>query len=243
MSSTGPAQSARSVFLEGVREIAVLIPGIIPFGLVAGIAAIDCGMTALQAFSSSLLIFAGASQLVAYELIGKGAPLALVVLAALTVNLRFLLYSTALSPYMARLPLWQRAINAQIMTDQAYAFGYRRFTEFAGKPHPHAYYLGAALPLLATWLSSTLAGILLGSGLPDYLELEFAVPLCFIAILVPAVKGRASLAAALVGGSVAILLGFLPWKISLLLGALCGILAGVLVRSLQPLQSAGGSDD
>lgn len=228
-----PSQTQRSVFLEGVREISVLIPGIFPFGMVVGIAALEAGLSPLQAFMGSLVIFAGASQLVAYELIGSAAPLLLVVLAALTVNLRFLLYSASLAPYMRNLPLGLRAFCAHIMTDQAYVFGYRRYVEFPDRPHPQAYYLGAALPLLATWLSSTLAGILLGRGLPDYLELEFAVPLCFIAILVPAVKDRASLGAALVGGVVAILLGGLPWKLSLLLGALCGISAGVLLRGRQ----------
>ena len=223
--------TARSAFLEGAREISVLVPGIFPFGMVAGISAMQAGLTPLQAFGGSLFIFAGASQLVAYELIGNAAPVLLIVLAALTVNLRFLLYSTALAPLMAPLPLRLRALCAYIMTDQAYAFGYRRWTEHPERPFPQAYYMGAALPLLATWLSSTVAGILLGSGVPDEWGLQFAVPLCFIAILVPAVKDRATLAAALVGGSVAILLGGLPWKLSLLIGALCGIIAGVLLSA------------
>ncbi|MCB1217412.1 AzlC family ABC transporter permease [bacterium] len=220
--------TARSTFLEGAREIAVLIPGIIPFGMVAGIAALRAGLSPLQAMAGSLCIFAGASQLVAYELIGNAAPVLLVVLAALTVNLRFLLYSTALAPMLSALPLRLRVAAAHIMTDQAYVFGYRRWSQQPQLPHAQAYYFGAALPLLASWLSATLAGVLLGSGVPQEWGLEFAVPLCFIAILVPAVKDRPSLLAAVTGGSIAILLGGLPWKLSLLLGALGGILAGVL---------------
>ncbi len=230
MSSPARPETARSTFLEGVRDISVLIPGVIPFGMVAGIAALQAGLSPLQAFCGSLCIFAGASQLVAYELIGNAAPLALVVIGALTVNLRFLLYSTSLAPHMQGLSQLRRALNAYIMTDQAYAFGIRRYTEFPERPYAESYYLGAALPLLATWLLSTLTGILLGSGVPAEWGLEFAIPLCFIAILVPAVKDRPGLLAALTGGSVAILAGGLPWKLSLIIGALCGILAGVLAR-------------
>ena len=168
-------ENPRQVFLEGAKDISVLIPGVIPFGMVAGIAAASAGMDSIQAISGSLLIFAGASQLVAYELVLQGAPAAIIVLAALTVNLRFLLYSTALSPHMRPLTLRKRAINAYLMTDQAYAFGYRRYTDHATKPHPHVYYLGTALPLFVTWQLSTIAGIVVGSGLPDYLGLDFAV--------------------------------------------------------------------
>ena len=230
LTATAAMASPRQVFLEGVKDISVLIPGIIPFGMVAGIAAVSAGMDSIQAISASLLIFAGASQLVASGLMQQGAPVAIIVLAALTVNLRFLLYSTALAPHMRPLTPLTRAINAYLMTDQAYAFGYRRYAERAPQRHPHHYYLGTALPLFVTWQLSTIAGILLGSGIPDYWGLDFAVPLCFIALLVPTVKDRPSLLAAITGGGIAILAGGLPWKLSLVLGAICGIAVAVISR-------------
>jgi 4-azaleucine resistance transporter AzlC len=198
--------------------------------MVAGIAAISAGMDSIQAISASLLIFAGASQLVAYGLMQQGAPVAIIVLAALTVNLRFLLYSAALAPHMRPLTLLKRAINAYLMTDQAYAFAQRRYAEHATQRYPHHYYLGTALPLFVTWQLSTIAGVLLGSGIPDSWGLDFAVPLCFIALLVPTVKDRPSLLAAITGGGIAVLAGGLPWKLSIVIGAICGIAAAVISK-------------
>ena len=213
-----------------MKDISVLIPGVIPFGMVAGIAAVSAGMDSIQAISASLLIFAGASQLVAYGLMQQGAPVAIIVLAALTVNLRFLLYSAALAPHMRPLTLLKRAINAYLMTDQAYAFAQRRYAEHATQRYPHHYYLGTALPLFVTWQLSTIAGVLLGSGIPDSWGLDFAVPLCFIALLVPTVKDRPSLLAAITGGGIAVLAGGLPWKLSIVLGAICGIAAAAISK-------------
>ena len=213
-----------------MKDISVLIPGIIPFGMVAGIAAVSAGMDSIQAISASLLIFAGASQLVAYGLMQQGAPVAIIVLAALTVNLRVLLYSAALAPHMRPLTLLKRAINAYLMTDQAYAFAQRRYAEHATQRYPHHYYLGTALPLFVTWQLSTIAGVLLGSGIPDSWGLDFAVPLCFIALLVPTVKDRPSLLAAITGGGIAVLAGGLPWKLSIVLGAICGIAAAAISK-------------
>jgi predicted branched-subunit amino acid permease len=92
------------------------------------------------------------------------------------------------------------------------------------------YYLGAAASLWIVWQVGTVVGVAVGAGVPDALGLTFAVPLVFLALLVPAMKNRPTTAAGLVGGTVAVAAAGLPLNLGLLAGAICGIGAGLLVE-------------
>jgi len=90
--------------------------------------------------------------------------------------------------------------------------------------------LGAGLCLWTGWQVSTAAGVLLGEALPEAWkrDLGFALPLTFIAIVVPMIRSRAALAAAVVAGAVALLSGGWDYQLGLLAAALAGIAAGWL---------------
>jgi 4-azaleucine resistance transporter AzlC len=200
--------------------------GILPFGLVVGVVAVDAGYGALEALGLSVAIFAGASQLAAIDLLARGAPLAVIVLTVFVINLRFAMYSASLAPHLADLPRWQRALGAYGLTDQAYAVSIVRFQEPAPLPYRFGYYLGASLSLWLPWQLATVVGALLGDTLPDALPLDFAVPLMFLALLVPAVRDRPTVVAALTSGTFATVAYELPWNVGMLLAAFVGIGAG-----------------
>ncbi len=224
-------QGRRDSFLEGARAVAPVLLGVIPFGLVAGATAVDVGLSGLQAVGLSVLVFAGASQLAAIELLGGDAPLAVVVATALVINLRMLMYSASIAPYFQEIATRWRAVLAYLLTDQAYALSVTRF----GDDRPvrrRWYYLGAALLLWGVWQVCTVLGVLVGARVPDSLPLGFAVPLTFLALLVPAVTDRASAAAAAVGGTGAVVGAGLPLNLGLIAGAVVGILAGLAVESV-----------
>lgn len=216
----------RQAFVSGVRAVAPIMLGIVPFGLIAGAAAVAAGLTLLDAIGLSMVVFAGASQLAAIGLLGDGAPLAIVVATVLVINLRLVMYSASLAPELLEEPRRWKLLEAYLLTDQAYALAVTRFAEGIPDADRRWYYLGAASPLWAVWQVCTVVGAVVGARVPEWLPLEFAVPLTFLALLVPAIEDRATGLAALAGGGVATLGAGLPLNAGLLLGAVLGILAG-----------------
>ena len=212
--------------LAGVRDVSPLMLGIVPFALVAGIAAVDAGLGLAEAIGMSVIVFAGASQLAALDLLGENAPLAVVVGTAVVINLRMLMYSASIAPYFSDYGRRLRAGLAYLLTDQAYALSVAEFDENPDRSR-WRYYLGAAASLWIVWQVGTVAGVVIGTGVPDALGLTFAVPLVFLALLVPAMKDRPSTAAGVAGGAVAVLAAGLPLNLGLLVGALSGVAVGL----------------
>ena len=227
--------SRRDVFIAGMQGIAPILVGVVPFSIITGVAAIETGLTPGQAMAMSMIVYAGASQLAALQLIGIGASSLVVILTAIIINLRFIMYSASLAQYLPRLPGRWKWPTAYILTDQAYAVAVSRYNsqpgEWLGEAHRHWYFLGAAGIMWVSWQFGTLLGIFLGTQVPPELSLDFAIPLSFISLLIPALKNRASITAAIVAGVVVLAAGGLPYNLSLMAAALCGIGSGVLVES------------
>ena len=215
--------------LAGVRDVSPLLLGIAPFALVAGIAAVDAGLGLAEAVGMSVIVFAGASQLAALELLGENAPLAVVVGTAVVINLRMLMYSASIAPHFAEYGRRLRAGLAYLLTDQAYALSVAEFDEDPDRSR-WCYYLGAAASLWVVWQIGTVAGVVLGAGVPDAWGLTFAVPLVFLALLVPAMKDRPTTVAGVAGGAVAVVAAGLPLNLGLLVGALSGVAAGLVTE-------------
>lgn len=214
---------------RGVRDTLPLLLGVIPFGLVAGIAAVNAGLGLQHAIGFSVIVFAGASQLAAIELLGENSPLAVVVVTAVVINLRMTMYSASIAPHLRDQSARWKALMAYVLTDQAYALSIARYRGSADVDR-RWYYLAVAFTLWVVWQVTTIAGVLLGSGVPDAWGLEFAVPLVFLALLVPAMEDRPTIVAGLAGGAIAVIAGGLPLNLGLLVGATVGIASGVLVE-------------
>src|SRR3954468_800316 len=95
----------RSAYAEGARAALPVLLGIVPFGVITGVAMVASGITPLAAMAMSVFVFAGASMVASAQLLSQGTPALLVVLAALFINLRFMMYSASLRPYFIHLPL------------------------------------------------------------------------------------------------------------------------------------------
>jgi 4-azaleucine resistance transporter AzlC len=219
----------RRDLVAGARDAVPVVLGVVPFALVAGYAAVEAGLSTAAAVGASVVVFAGASQLAAYELLGSDAPLAVVVLTAVVINLRMMMYSASLAPHLRDVGRRARAGAAYFLTDQAFALSVSRYREETGTDRL-AYYLGAAVLLWLCWQVGTVAGVALGTGVPPEWGLEFAAPLVFLALLVPALEDRPSVAAAVVAGAVALVGADAPLNVGLLLGATAGIATGLLVE-------------
>jgi len=220
----------RSAFRQGVRDVTPLLLGIIPFGFIAGIATVNAGLGLPEAVGLSAIVFAGAAQLAALDLIGRDAPLAIVVVTAVVINLRMLMYSASLAPHLQHLSSRTKAAVAYLLTDQAYALAIARYRT-AESTRSIAYYFGVAATLWVVWQLTTVAGVVLGTSVPESLGLEFAVPLVFLALLIPAMEDGPTTVAGLLGGTVAVATAGLPLNLGLLVGATAGILAGLLTEA------------
>ena len=131
-------------------------------------------------------------------------PSCWVLVTALAVNARFLLYSAALAPLLAGTSVARRGLVAYLLTDQAYALTVvRGRTSTDDAAALSRYFLGAGATLWVVWVVATAVGALGGASVPDDVDVGFAVPLMFLALLVPSVRDRAGLVAALVGGGAA----------------------------------------
>ena len=224
--------SPRQEFLAGSRDIAPMLIGTIPFGFVAGVAAIAAGMSALEGMALSALSFSGIAQLIVSQLIAAKSPLVVTIAAAGVVSLRFAMYSAAIAPHLAHLDRRWRAGLAFLMTDQSFAMTMKRYSDADAKRNAHWFFLGTALTLYLSWQAAVAVGMLLGAQVPAAWSLDFAVVLCFIALLVPVVKTRANLAAALVAAAVALAAAGLPYRLALVVASITGIGAGLVVELL-----------
>lgn len=229
------ATTVKSSYFAGIRDGApfILVAG--PFALLFGVLATEAGLTLAQAMGFSVVVIAGAAQFAAVQMMVDDAAIALVLLAALAVNLRMAMYSAALVPYLGAAPLWQRAVVSYVNFDQCYIASAARYE---ARPEMTvaqrvAFFLGVATPLAPLWITMTAVGALVGSAIPPEYALDFALPITFLAMVAPMLRTLAHVAAALTSMIVGLALVWLPSGTGLLIAAGCAMAVGVLVELWQ----------
>ena len=227
------ANTRRQEFWSGVRDEAPILLGVAPFGLLFGALAISAHLSSLAAQAMSSIIFAGSAQFIAAQLVGTGSSGLVILMVVFVVNLRHALYSASVAPHVRQLGTGWKLLLAYLLTDEAYAVTITHYNREGDSPDRHWYFLGAGLTLWSAWQASTAVGIFIGAQIPASWPLSFVLPLTFIALVVPAIKDRAGVAAALVAGLVGLLAFNFPYKTGLLLAALVGIITGLVIEGRQ----------
>jgi 4-azaleucine resistance transporter AzlC len=217
--------------MAGAKAELPILLGVSPFGLIYGVLALSAGLPAALAFAMSSVVFAGSAQFVGAQLIGSGAPAVVILSTTFIVNLRHALYGASVAPHLKPLSLGWKCLLAYLLTDEVYAVAITRFAREtasgSGSPHRHWYFLGAGVAQWTAWQASTVVGIALGAQIPPGWGLDFTVALTFIALVVPAITDRPSLAAALSAGIVALLAAGWPYNLGLIVAAITGISVGL----------------
>ena len=220
-------------FLGGIRAEMPILLGVIPFGMIVGLLAMEAGLTPAAAQAMSFIVFAGSAQFISTQLFATGAPGLVIVFTIAIVNLRHALYSASLLPHVRHLPQRWRVPLAFWLTDESFAVVHRHYLLDKGAlEHKHWYFLGSCLAMYSVWFVCTLVGVLLGQALPGLADwgLDFAMVATFIGIVVPLLRNRPMIIAALVAGGTAVLAHGLPYQLGLMLAALLGVVAGVLAE-------------
>lgn len=230
----------RKFFWAGVRAEIPLLIGVFPFGMIYGALAMDAGLSTAAAQMMSSMVFAGSAQFITTQLVKESAPGFVIVLTIAVVNLRHMLYSASLAPYLASVSTRWKTLLSYLLTDEAYAPSIIHYEKDGVKPFSHWFLLGAGVALWTNWQISTALGIFLGAAIPDSWSLDFALPLTFIAMVVPVLKNRPTIAAALSAGLVALAAYSLPYKLGLILAALVGIVVGTVIESKTKIEPEDG---
>jgi predicted branched-subunit amino acid permease len=222
------APADRSPFLSGLLAITPILIGVFPFGVIAGIAAVEAGLGSIQAYAVSPIVFAGASQLAMMDLIGRDAAPVVIIATALVINARMAMYSAGLAPTFRALSPLRKAYGSFVLTDQGFVVTVARFDHVDESLQDRfAFYMGASLGMWSTWQIASIIGVVVGAGVPPSWSLDFAIPLVFMALLFPAIKDRGTTIAAVVGAVAAVAFAGFPLHLGLLAAAGVAIAAGV----------------
>ncbi|MEL6482792.1 MAG: AzlC family ABC transporter permease [Pseudomonadota bacterium] len=222
----------RRGFVAGLWASVPVYMAVIPFGVIFGTIAVEAGFSLWETMAYTIIVTAGASQLAALSVLEEGGPVLVAILTGAVVNLRMAMYSAALAVHWQGTAMLWRVPAAFFLHDQAFAVSMARY---ARKDEPLAdrlgFYFGVGVSTTSVWILSTLAGALIGSGLPDSWGLEFAVPACFLAITAPLIRGTANVAAAGTAAVLAVLLAGLPHGFGLIIASGAGIAVGMSVAA------------
>lgn len=224
--------TTESAYWKGVRDGAPFILVVAPFALLFGVVSTETGLNVWETLAFSVVVIAGAAQFTALQLMQENAPTVIVLASALAVNLRMAMYSASLTPHLGATPIWQRALAAYVMVDQSYAcsiLAYERNQQWT-PAQKMALYFGAVTPVIPVWYAMTVVGALIGSAMPAGLALDFAVPITFIAMIAPALRTVAHIAAALASVILALLFAFVPFNLGLIIAGIGGMMVGAQVE-------------
>jgi 4-azaleucine resistance transporter AzlC len=230
-------------FMSGVRDTVPLLLGALPFGLIYGAVASASGLSTMTSMAMSVLVFAGASQFIAVGLVTAQAPVAIIVLTTLIVNLRHMLYSATLLPYLKGLPQRWRIPLAFWLTDETFAVTVHRFQKNDSSTFKHWYQLGSSIAMYLNWQFWCFLGVALGSRIPDAQSwgLDVAMPITFIAMTIPFVKTAPMAVCVLTAGAAALLTVGMPYKLGIVVSAVAGIVSGAMMQRINRQKRAARS--
>ncbi len=226
-------------FINGIIRTFPLLLGAFPFGMIYGALGVSAGLSQGAVMGMSAIVFAGSSQFIAVGLLTAGAPILIIVLTTLVVNLRHMLYSMTLLPYLKKLPHGWRAMLAFWLTDETFAVTVLRYQEPDEAPYKHWFQLGSSLAMYLNWQLWSFVGMLLGERIPDASSwgLDVAMPLTFIGMIIPFVKDSPALLCVLTAGAVSLLTIGFPYKLGIFAAALAGIAVGLLAERVKGQKS------
>ena len=223
---------ARVAFTSGLRDTLLVLPSYLPFGLVCGVASVNAGLTTGASLALPALVYGGSSQAVVLQFLQGNASLWVAILSGCVVNLRMAVYSAAMASKVRHLSKPRRMLVAAFLVDNTFAFMQERERTHPHDQHIIAYYAGVSTMFWSFWLLFCAVGVFAGNFVPVSWQLDFAIPLSFIAIAGASIRNVPMAAAALVGGLASVLLFSLPLKLGLIAACLAGLVAGLLVQKM-----------
>lgn len=215
---------------DALRDVGVVSSGVAPFGISLGVTLSAYGEHPAAVLTGAAVVYAGSAQLATSTTVHAGAGIAAAVVAGVVVSARLLLYGAAMEDRFRRQPGWFRWLGPAFILDQTYLSAAARPAHRGVAFRRYWGWMGVSL--LGVWLASVGSGLALAPLLPDLPHLVLVGAAMFLAMLVPRLVDRPSVAAALVGGSVAALAAVVAPTLAVLTGTIAGVLAAVFTQRL-----------
>ncbi|MBQ0920040.1 AzlC family ABC transporter permease [Hydrogenophaga aromaticivorans] len=235
----------RAEFWEGVRDQGTVAMGIGAWGLMTGVAMVKSGLSVLEALLMTLIVYAGSAQLAAVPMIAAGAPLWVILTAAFCVNLRFVVFSAHLRPYLMHLPRWQRLVSGYVTGDLSYVFFARRFPKPGQSPdelaRQQAYLMGNCAVNYIAWMLASVVGIVLANAIPTEWGLGFAGILALLGVLSSLASSPLRIVSAGVAGAAAVVAWALPLKLNILVAIASAVAICLVLEKAMPHRPAAGA--
>lgn len=236
-----PALWRHEACRRGMKDMAAVMPGMAAWALVTGVAMVKGGLPIGIALLMSVSVFAASAQLAAVPLMMLGAPLWVVWVTALCVNLRFVIFSAQMRRHMMGLPLRWRLFAGYVTADVTYVLMQQHYGDAppADRDHaePMAYFVGLFSVNWLAWNVFALAGIVFASAIPTEWGLAFAGTLALIGLLVTLVRDRITGFTAALAATAAVAAFALPFKLHIIVAVAAAVASGLLLDQAQSLAS------
>ena len=186
-----------SGYREGARLALPISIAVVAFAAAFGVLARAAGMGVAAPLVMSATTFAGSAQFAAASILGAAGGSAAAIAAALLLNARYVPIGVSVARGFSG-GFLRRLLGAQLVVDESWAIASRRNFDFR-------VLAGAGGVLYLAWNAGTAIGVLGGGALgdPRRLGLDAAFPALFLALLVPQVRTRRALAAAVLAAVLA----------------------------------------
>lgn len=224
----------RNGFADGARAGLPVVLGYLGIGAAAGVVERAAGFSYAEILLLSMVLYAGSAQFVLTSMVVLANPLSAIVLTVFFVNVRHLLLSAALAPFLRRLPAWKNALLGAQLTDETFVVAAARFAKHP--PEGAAWMAGLNVAAYSTWASANLAGAAFSAQFAASAAgtrvLGFALPCMFAGLLVLQIAAHPRIRTALAVAAFAAALGVSvqlvhpgPWAViaATLAGATLGL--------------------
>jgi predicted branched-subunit amino acid permease len=223
-------------YKRGIHDMLSVAPGMAAWGMMTGVAMINSGMSLIEAVAMTLLVYAGSSQLAAIPLIAAGAPVAVIMATAFCVNLRFVVFSAHMRPYLMHWPRRMRLFVGYLTTDLSYVVFTRRFhqppQDDAQKQAQLAYLLGGCTSIWCSWQLASLLGIALAQSIPSHWGLGFAGILALLGVACSLASTRLRVMSAGVAGAAAVAAFALPFKLNIVVAIAVAVALSLMMEKI-----------
>ena len=217
-------------FIKGILDILPLMIPVVPFGIIYGVIGVEIGLSPMEVFAMSFVIFAGSSQMAFAQLFAAGASPLVMISSVAVINSRHILYGAVLAEYLGKLRLTWKLLLSYLMADQAFSVSSAYFKKNVKNKNAHFHMLGSGLTLWSLWQLSTLIGIVLGNIVPAQLGLEFAIPLTFFSLILSELRKLDHVIIILISGICSVLTYNFPFKIYIIFSAILSLIISIMIN-------------
>ncbi|MEM1235822.1 MAG: AzlC family ABC transporter permease [Pseudomonadota bacterium] len=217
---------------RGAIAILPLALGVATYGFAFGVLAAEAAFSPLAIGTMGVVVFAGSSQIAAVDQFLTTGTVIGAALAGAALNLRYIGIAASMTPILKELSWPARLVALQYATDENFGF---TLAERAKDPSVGGrFLLGSGLTIMAFWVTSTVAGAIIGQTIPDLdrFGIGFAFTAAFIAMARAMWPGRRALIPWIVTFviTVALVKLGLPTAAALIIGAVSGVATDFLVN-------------